>query len=634
MEIPRCAPRGQDGRGLPSIYIGDDMPSRSFHDAHRSPFSSSFSPAIASSIPMSIPNTSEEFRAPPPLPPPRVVPVNGPMSIAAEEYRRRELEPVEELPNYKTRQDRDEGYHSMESRSRDSFTSTKFGLHHDHYQFKHSADAYDNSLLKKLDMRRTLDNRSPPRLGRLSASARDALRPADRFPTLQPLSLPTRMKQPHGQPLLDSPNRYTDTPMHSAVSPRSTPFSHYGSDYRSPRDVTTDYDRSPGARTRRTNSGSATDEASTNDAMDDDTSFTMEETRLRDFHIDTPTSRLSGAGDYHTAGQKRRASSPPGGDEPPLPLYNMTSSEHLRWREGVSRGSPAPRLSANTQDSISSISSSIRTGSYSSNLSPAATSVTSAAVSLVGQGGISPGGGLSPAGGMSPTDTTTTNSTSTCTSPFVASIPLTISPRSTVTRAPQHRPRETAHVISSPTRRVPDVPKSTSLLKRSEFFMCDCCPKKPKKFDSEEQLRYVQRSIENSVTIRMRVSNPVCSAAVPMKWRSNTNAIIAETVSRTRTRPSVTKTRYTSGATAGPARHCPATTELSMRAHSGLAKRIHVATAARSSYEAASFQVGPTRGIRRNRTGTTAYGTCKMCTSSASATPAKSSSAPIISAST
>ncbi|CAK7214747.1 hypothetical protein SCUCBS95973_002239 [Sporothrix curviconia] len=467
---------------------------RSYHDNGRSPFTSSFSPAIPSSIPMAIPNMSEDFRAPPPLPPPRVVPVNGPMSAAAEEYRRRELEPVEELPNYKTRLDRDEGYHSVESRSRDSFTSTRFGMHHDHYQFKSSADAYDSSLLKKLDMRRTLDNRSPPRHTRLSASARDALRPADRFPTLQPLSLPTRMKQqPLGQPLLDSPNRYTDTPMHSAVSPRSTPFSHYGSDFRSPRGDMSDYDRSPGSRTRRTNSGSITDEASTHDAMDDDTSFTMEETRLRDFHIDTPTSRLSGGGDYHAAGQKRRASSPPGGDEGPLPLYNMASSEHLRWREGVSRGSPAPRLCANTQDSISSVSSSTRTGSYSSNLSAAATSVTSTAVSVLGGqgGGRSPGGGVSPAGGMSPTDTTGTNSTSTCTSPFAASIQLQVSPRSAaaVSRSAQHRIRETALIVSSPTRRLPEMSKPTNLLKRSEFFMCDCCPKKPKKFDSEEQLR-------------------------------------------------------------------------------------------------------------------------------------------------
>ncbi|KIH94256.1 hypothetical protein SPBR_05720 [Sporothrix brasiliensis 5110] len=467
MEIPRPAPRPQGGHGLPSIYIDDDMPSSSYH---------------------------EDDRPPPPLPPPRVVPVYGPMSAAAEEYRRRELEPVEELPNYKTRQDRDEGYHSMESRSRDSFTSAKFGMHHDHYQFKSSADAYDNSLLKKLDMRRTLDNRSPPRLGRLSASARDALRPADRFPALQPLSLPTRMKQPHGQPLLDSPNRYTDTPMVSAVSPRSTPFSHRynSSGYRSPRSDMPDYDRSPvGARNRRTNSGSITDDASVHDPMDDDTSFTMEETRLRDFHIDTPLSRA--AGDYHAAGQKRRASSPPGGDEPPMPLYNMTSSEHLRWREGASRGSPAPRLSANTQDSISSVSSSTRTGSYSSNLSGAATSVTSMAVSLAnGQGRRSPNGGVSPPGGMSPTETANaSNSASTCTSPFASTVPLQVSPRSaaSASRPQQERIRETAHIVSSPTRRLPDMTKSTSLLKRSEFFMCDCCPKKPKKFDSEDQLR-------------------------------------------------------------------------------------------------------------------------------------------------
>lgn len=409
------------------------------------------------------------------------------MSAAAEEYRRRELEPVEELPNYKTRQDRDEGYHSMESRSRSSFASAKFGLHHDHYQFKSSADAYDNSLLKKLDMRRTLDNRSPPRLSALttlSASARDPLRPLDRATGYKPMSLPTRMKQQQqqpGQPILDSPTRFSETPLQSAVSPRSTPFSHFGGDYRSPRELG-DFERSPGSRTHRANSGSATDEVGGGDMMDDDTSFTMEEARLRDFHIDTPTARPSG--------QKRRASSPPGGDDPP-PLYTMTSSEHLRRREGASRGSPAPRLSSHPQDAVSPISSSVRAGSYCSNLTLSATSMAGTSMSLSGQDRRSPRDGFSPTGGLSPSDTNA-NSPSTCTSPYIASIPLTISPRSSVIR-PSPTRRDAPPTVTSPSRRMPDTTKPIGLLKRSDFFMCECCPKKPKKFESQEQLRYARR---------------------------------------------------------------------------------------------------------------------------------------------
>lgn len=450
---------------------------------------------------MSIPNTSDEFRAPPPLPPPRFVPVNGPMSHAAEEYHRRELDTVEELPNYKTRPDRDEGYHSMESRSRDSrdsfSSSSKFSLPYDKFMFRSRAYAYepyDNSLLKKLDSRRSVDNRSPPRDG-ISSSMREATRPTERFPGLQPLSLPTRMKQGQlGQPnsmLLESPSRFTETPLHSAVSlsPRSTPFSHYGNDHRSPRDQGTgsDYDRSPGARTRRTNSGSVTDDGYNETALDDD-SFTMEETRLRDFHIDTPASRASA--DYH-AGQKRRASSPPGGDEPPPLLYHMPSNEHMRWRDGASRGSPAPRLST-THESLPSISPSTRTGSYGSNLSPAATSVTSLGLPFsASQGGRSPGG-VSPISNFSPTETTanSAHSTSGGTSPYIPSIPLTISPRSTVTRAPQQRSRDPTSSVASPTRRQPELAKAPpGAIKRSEFFMCDCCPKKPKKFDTDAQLR-------------------------------------------------------------------------------------------------------------------------------------------------
>ncbi|CAK7270839.1 hypothetical protein SEPCBS57363_004311 [Sporothrix epigloea] len=483
----RCTPRDQGSPGLPPVYKDSSMSSRTYHDESRIPFTATLSTAT-SSTPIAIPNLPRDYRPPPPLPPPRVVPIDGPMSAAADEYRRRERELAEDLHSYQGRSDQDEVHHSVESISRDSALSNRFAMHRDNYHFKSSADAYDNSLLKKLDMRRTLDSRSPPCHSHPGAPGPDALRSVQRPPRCQPLSLPTRVKLSHGQLLYDSPSRYSESSMYSSVSPRTTPSDYCGSDQRSLRGETPMNDRSIGDWTCRTNSGSMLIDTGTQDAMYDDIGFNMEETRPREFRFDRPNSRLSSGDDCHAAGQKRPASSPPGSDEVPLPMYNIPSNEHLRWRESVSRGSPAPRLSTNMQDSISSISSSTRTNSYSSNLSAAASSVTSMAVSIDGGGG--PGGRLLGGDCFSPTETTGTTPTSTCASPFAASMMLSASPQAAVvaSRSAHHRIRETSHIVSSPTRRIPEALKPTSL-KRSEFYMCECCPKKPKKFDSPDQLR-------------------------------------------------------------------------------------------------------------------------------------------------
>lgn len=481
----RCTPRDQGRPGLPSVYKDSSIPSRSYHDESEVPFTATLSTAT-SSTPIAIPNLPRDYRAPPPLPPPRVVPIDGPMSAAADEYWRRERELIENSHNYKGRPDQDEGHYSVESTGRDSALSDRFAVHRDNYQFKSSADAYDNSLLKKLDMRRTLDSRSPPCHSHPGASGRDASHSVQRPPKFQPLSLPTRVKLSHGQLLSDSPGRYSENSMYSSVSPRTTPASYCGVDQRPLRGEASVHDRTIGDWTYRTNSGAMLIETGSHDAMYDDIGFNMEERRSREFRFDRPNSQLSSGDDCHTAGHKRPASSPPGGDEGTLPMYNISSNEHLRWRESVSRGSPTPRLSTHMQDSISSISSSTRANSYSSNLSATASSVTSMAVSLDG----GPGGRLLGGDCFSPTETTGATPTSTCASPFVSSMLSTASPQAAVvaSRSAHHRIREASHIVSSPSRRIPEVSKPTSL-KRSEFYMCECCPKKPKKFESPDQLR-------------------------------------------------------------------------------------------------------------------------------------------------
>jgi hypothetical protein len=322
----------------------------------------------------------------------------------------------------------------------------------------------------KLAPIKTFENRSPPGRSLLSISASDTYRrpsTENRFP---PLSLPTNLPFHPKSSVLDSPDRYTQTPLHSAVSPRSAPFQLLNghSDQRS--GDTTDQERSPRHRSRRTNSGSLPDDAtvctqSSFEHVAED--MDMEETSsMRRLRID----------DYHSSGLKRRASSPPG-DEPTL--HNVPSQGDLfRRREITSRGSPTPRLTPIPQGSISSISSAGRSSSYTSNISIGATSSIS---SVNSYGRRSPNSGLSPCA-MSPVTTEPA-----CHSPFTTPTSLNPSPRASISRPQHQRNISETRPLASP-RKLTEVTKPSGT-KMQGFFMCDCCPKKPKKFQTLEELR-------------------------------------------------------------------------------------------------------------------------------------------------
>lgn len=350
---------------------------------------------------------------------------------------------------------------------------------HDQYQFPSSA-SYDNQQLKKLDAKRTLDNRSPPRGSVLSSSMRSLQdapaswangdRPHIQLPQL---SLPTRTKP---GPILESP-RYTDTPLNSAVSPRSTPFAQVSrpQEYRSSPiepNSAIDSNKSPYARSRRHNSSAFPDDLTPADSYDQELEFPLEETsRLRQFHIDEGQhSRMNSFDNQSVVSLKRRASSPPVEDGA---LRHVSSQgDLLRRREGTSRGSPAPRLSLNPpHGSISSLSSGDRSGSL-GGLSTA-TSMTSS-LSF---------GRRSPIG-LSPTETAT--------SPFAAPNSLTLSPRSTIiprTSVHQRGPSDQRNMVSPRKLTEPTLRTPAGVGKIQGFYMCDCCPKKPKKFDTRDELR-------------------------------------------------------------------------------------------------------------------------------------------------
>ena len=151
------------------------------------------------------------------------------------------------------------------------------------------------------------------------------------------------------------------------------------------------------------------------------------------------------------------------------------SVELLRRREGAARASPTPRLTVIPQgSSISSMSPTGRNGSYAS--------INGSSISSMNSYGRRSPSGLS-TGGLSPVDI--------CNSPFNNPISLGRSPRNTLSRGLPHQRTisgEGRGILASP-RKVSEVPKSSLNKIQGGFQMCECCPKKPKKFETEEELR-------------------------------------------------------------------------------------------------------------------------------------------------
>ncbi|KAK1997202.1 hypothetical protein LX36DRAFT_84438 [Colletotrichum falcatum] len=471
--------RYREPAGLPSILIDSSNPRSS---DRTDPFS-----MYSSSVAVSIPGSDRiSNAAPPPLPPPRF-PLEqahmhpheprhyhrDPSSYSPREHSYHDsIGSLDDRPNYKRagyRYERDEGYASMGSASASTRSecslpsiSAGFGLHHNKFQFQSSADAFTD-MKKKLDPSKTFDNK--PSVSLLSASSASVTEPFSRRlsgdqrvpPLSVPTSLPFHLKTSN---LLDSPDRYAQTP-HSALSP--SPGSLYlGHDYRSPRSVS-DLDRSPPLRSRRNNSDDASSHGYEVEDMEMEETNSMKRLRIEDplrAHYDGP-------------GAKRRASADP---DDSVPLAFTTQGDLLRRREGNQRGSPTPRLSVIPQGSVSSISSGGRPGSYSSNLSLLTGSIASMSSSY---GRVSPGG-LSP-GGISPSGTDPG-----CSSPYSATMSLNPSPRGSLSRAPHQRTISESRPLASP-RKLNEVNKPGGT-KISGFFMCDCCPKKPKKFETAEEL--------------------------------------------------------------------------------------------------------------------------------------------------
>ena len=330
---------------------------------------------------------------------------------------------------------------NMIHRSRES-VPTGFGLHHNHYQFQSPAQQDVDVLKKKLDSTRPSE-KSPPR-SLLSSGANELLfrrsSGEGRFPPA--LSVPTQLPiHPRGG-LLASPARLTDTPIHSAISPRSTPFFHGD---RSPND-SSDIDRSPRTRSKRNNSDDATSTNSYEFTGAED--MEMEDGQsLKRLHIDDA---------YVPGGQKRRAASP--------------NDEHLL---GITRrGSPQGRFTSLPRGATMPSVPTSRSNSYISTMSM---SMHPASITTANSFGRRSPVGPSP-GGISPTS---------CNSPYTAPVSLNPSPRTSISGRGSIHSRT---VSGASTRKITEVQKPGGS-KVQGFFMCECCPKKPKRFETLEELK-------------------------------------------------------------------------------------------------------------------------------------------------
>lgn len=340
---------------------------------------------------------------------------------------------------------------------------------------ENSSQAYDKQLLAKMGGPNTGSLGSRPTGGSFLSptsqdppSAHSSRSPRGR---LKPLSMPERRYNN----TIDSPlTRWTSAPS-SGISPNTTTF-------RSPFEPT-----HPDAFFRRHGSTSTSDtydDIRSKRGSDDqgvfmDHDFGMEDNGMRDLNINERSP--VGSDDFQLP-MKRRAPSPPtatyrddraaaGND-----LYHRRSAQMLNNRASpVSRYHPA-------QGSVSSVSSlGQKTGSYASNMSwnhSVASSITSY------------GERLSPSA-LSPSVETDYGPMS----PYAASRSLNPSPRSSVSRAPHQRTFSESDPLQNRKMSTDSAPNSrqnsVSNQKIQGSYICECCPKKPKKFDCAQELRWV-----------------------------------------------------------------------------------------------------------------------------------------------
>lgn len=209
----------------------------------------------------------------------------------------------------------------------------------------------------------------------------------------------------------------------------------------------------------------------------------MEENGMRDLNINERSPAESE--DYQLGlkgGLKRRASSPPSEaarDDRPIPtghndLYHRRSQQML-----VNRNCTASRFQS-TQNSLSSAgSASQRSGSIGSSFG--FSTAPSSMASYCGDQRLSPSA-------LSPLGETELGAVS----PYAANRSLDPSPRGSLSRPPHQRgfsEAEHPQIRKLSTESMLHSRQNSIASRIPGAYICECCPKKPKKFDSEDELR-------------------------------------------------------------------------------------------------------------------------------------------------
>ncbi|KFY13377.1 hypothetical protein V492_03312 [Pseudogymnoascus sp. VKM F-4246] len=555
MDIPRYASAHRSAFALPEIYIQTSNPSeRKAMTIRSSPNTLGSSPPSSAS-PMSIPNARDDDSPPPPLPPPRYVSHeregsgartvdpgwewsnsreehgwgkpssvksgsslygsfagygNGIMDSV--EYRRGSsastIKSVSGIDSYNNSCPKvDEGYASLSTCASISSTGSR---HEDsvpgrtpfqssvHDKYRSNTQTYDKSVLQKLNSRRGGDISTSPRSYGKAPFSRSFNDSVPSSPLNQKHGLPHQ--KPLSLPAMNTKLSPLESPLSRWASGGSAPIApprnggQYG--YRSPSERD-DMEQSPRPYSRQTthdfDDASSTVSYSYQNShyTDNESDFPMEETGFQRLHIDDGMRRSDGQPLSATAGQKRRASSPPVDEGPPL-LHTATSlSDLYRRREQASRASPAPRNHSNH----GSISSSSTSGPRSASLNSVPSLAASSMSTVDSYGRLSPGGrspssisllGYSTDGHYYP-GAVSPRTMDGHDSPFSMSLAATSAPLDNP-RLPHRAIPDSRPLVS--THKCPDTinqPKN-GILKVQSGYVCDCCPKKPKKFDTEEAL--------------------------------------------------------------------------------------------------------------------------------------------------
>lgn len=358
-----------------------------------------------------------------------------------------------------------------------------------------SSHDYDKQMLSKIGGPNTPKRQSLSYPSGVSEAAQQASAEVERRNASLRLTVPDAA--PEGRQNSGDLSPYSHSHSHSGSSLSRWPSSRSPSGAVSPGYSGGFWEHSPGLPESRTHTrqssinfdDSGSHRSSYDHSMFINEDYLMEDTQMGNLHIHDRSP--CGSDDLNTGGltgTKRRALSPPSdGMRNERSSFSSSAGQsdlyHRRSMQQLPK-SPASRHHPNHSSLSSASSFGPRQGSLSSSVG--GLSIPSSATSY-GSGRISPGG-LSAAstGGLSPG---AIDPDLRAVSPYPHTKPLISSP---IAANPQHQrtfpenAQAAAHKL--PTESAPHS-RHASLTHMQGVYICECCPKKPRKFDTEDELR-------------------------------------------------------------------------------------------------------------------------------------------------